>query len=72
MKRIIASIISLGALVPLFWFDVVPHGKQFCPRDSQGNLKPYIVDTVNGQGNPVQLKFMVQDSFCSVADSFPR
>lgn len=73
MKSLISSLMLTGALVPLFWFNVVPWAKNYCPRDSKGKLQIYTVQRENGFGEIVTLMFgdSSQQKLCRSVLDYP-
>lgn len=68
MKRVIASLLTLSATLPLMWFDVVPNAKVFCERDGNGCLVEYSVVRQDRDGNNVKLIFnpTAQKGLCDI------
>lgn len=73
MKKHLASLVSLAAIVPMFWYNVIPWAAQYCPKDSAGKIVDYTVQRPNGFGEIVTLVFggSEQDSLCTHVENFP-
>ena len=73
MKHI-ASLLALGAIVPLFWYNVIPWAPQYCPVDAAGNVTAYTVQRPNGFGAIVTLSFDgdFQKDLCTHIERFPQ
>jgi len=63
--RILASLISIAAVVPLLWFNVVPNGLQICTSST-----PFAVidKTVESQVEGAEI---AKSKFCYVVTSLP-
>ena len=74
MKKLTASLVSLAAIVPLFWYNVIPWAPQYCPTDAAGNVVDYTVQRPNGFGETVTLVFggMAQKDLCTHIERFPQ
>ena len=57
MKKLVASLALAGTATAMFWFNIIPWAKQYCPTDSKGNLVPYTVTRTNDYGEVVTLTF---------------
>lgn len=73
MKRVLASLLTVAAVVPAFWFTINPDGERFCPT-SGGSLVPYTVDRMNDEGETVTLSFdgAAQRLWCDNIAANPR
>lgn len=64
MRKFIASLITIGAIVPMFWFQVTPNGVAICSSDIAFNTP---LDT---QAQRIAAGY-AKDRFCRVVESFP-
>ena len=64
MRSFLASLITIGAIVPMFWFQVTPNGVAICSSDIAFNTP---LDT---QAQRMAAK-QAKSSFCEVVASFP-
>lgn len=72
MKKHLASILALGAIVPMFWYNIIPWAAEYCPKDN-GKLIDYTVERQNGFGEIVTLVFGgdSQADLCTHVEKFP-
>lgn len=59
MKHLIASLLTIGSLTPLFWFDVVPHGQELCNSSTE-------FATLLGTDTQRAAAAVAKSKFCSV------
>jgi len=55
--KLYASLVSLAAIVPMFWYNIIPWAAQYCPVDNSGKVVAYTVLRPNGFGEIVTLVF---------------
>lgn len=73
MKRLLASFITAGAILPLLWFNIIPWAGEYCPKDASGKTVEYTVQRPNGFGEIVTLVFggSSQQQLCKMVEDFP-
>ncbi len=65
MNKVIASIITVGSILPMMWYTVTPNGVEICSSSTEFNT---ITPT---ETNRAAAKY-AKVKFCHVVSSFPR
>ncbi len=66
--RTLSSLIGVAALVPLFWFSVVPNGTAYCTVPATKTFAPQFV----GDQASINAAGAAQHQFCVTVASMPK